>query len=296
MASVVNKLYAKNMINPPNWLPNNTMFEGWTGSVAYGASNDSSDMDVIGFCMPPKDMVFPHLTGNIPGFGTPPPKFEQWMEHHVLDKESRKEYDLTIFSIVKFFSLAMDNNPNMVDNLFLPRRCVLHTTPIYEHMRERRREFLHKGAWHKFRGYAMSQMSKINKGTNRANPKRQASIEKYSWDVKFGYHVVRLLLECEQIMSTGDLRLDRDSEVYKSIRAGEWDLEKLNDWTDKKEISLETLYADSKLPEKPDEEKIKELLLECLEMHYGNLQDAVIQNNSAERLVRDLEGLVKKYS
>ena len=120
MASVVNKLYEKNLINPPAWLPNNTMFEGWTGSVAYGASNDSSDMDVVGFCMPPKDLVFPHLAGEIVGFGLQPPaKFENWQEHHVMDKETRKEYDLCVYSIVKFIQLTMQNNPNMVDNLFL---------------------------------------------------------------------------------------------------------------------------------------------------------------------------------
>jgi hypothetical protein len=60
----------------------------------------------------------------------------------------------------------MENNPNMVDALFLPRRCVLHSTPIYEHVRENRTMFLHKGSWHKFRGYAYSQLSKIRQQQN----------------------------------------------------------------------------------------------------------------------------------
>jgi hypothetical protein len=54
----------------------------------------------------------------------------------------------------------MENNPNMFDVMFLPRRCVLHSTPIYEHVRENRKLFLHKGSWHKFRGYAYSSLSK----------------------------------------------------------------------------------------------------------------------------------------
>jgi len=295
MASIVNKLYDKNLINPEKWLPNNTMFEGQTGSESYGASSGGSDIDVAGFCMPPKDLVFPHLAGEILGFGRQVKRFEQYQIHHVHDKETRKEYDITIYSIVKFFNLTMDNNPNMIDLLFLPRRCVLHSTPIYEMVREKRKMFLHKGSWHKFRGYAMSQMSKINKGTNRSNPKRQESINKFGWDSKFGYHVCRLLLECEQIMATGDLRLDRDSEMYKSIRRGEWTLERLNEWTEKKERSLETLYAESKLPERPDEEKIKELLIQCMEQHYGSLGEAVIQDNKVERMVRELEELVRRF-
>jgi len=295
MASVINRLDGLGLINPPAWLPNNTMFEGWTGSVAYGASNDSSDMDIIGFCMPPKDLVFPHLSGEITGFGQQVQRFDQFQQHHIEDKSSKKEYDLTIFSIVKFVQLAMENNPNMVDNLFLPRRCVLHSTAIYEHIRSNRKKFLHKGSYYKFRGYAMSQMSKINKGANRSNPKRQISIDKFGFDVKFAYHVVRLLLEAEQIMSTGDLRLDRDSEVYKSIRRGEWSLDRINEWFEEKEKSLETLYANSSLPERPNEDEIKKILIECMEMHYGSLKEAMVEKDKHSRLVRELEELVKKH-
>jgi hypothetical protein len=55
----------------------------------------------------------------------------------------------------------MDNNPNMIDSLFVPRRCILHTTQIGEHVREYRKEFLHKGSWHKFKSYSFSQIHKL---------------------------------------------------------------------------------------------------------------------------------------
>lgn len=288
-------MYNKGLISPPPWLPNNIMFEGLTGSVAYGASNDTSDMDIYGFCMPPKNMMFPHLAGEIKGFGTQAKPFEQYQKHHVKDDESRKEFDFTIFSIVKFFHLAMENNPNMVDTLFLPERCVLHRTTVYGMVRDRRKEFLHKGSWYKFRGYAQAQMKKIGDKANSSNPKRQASIEAYGYDVKFAYHVVRLLLEIEQIMAEGDLHLDRNSDVYKSIRAGEWTIERLQKYAEEKERALELLYSESKLPERPDEENIKGLLLQCMEEHYGSLSDAVTEQGKTERLVRELEFLVEKY-
>lgn len=295
MASVINRLYSDNLINPPSWLPANTMFEGWTGSVSYGANTNTSDVDIVGFTMPPKDLVFPHLAGVIPGFGRQEKRFENWQKHHVVDKSVDKEYDMTIYSIVRWFDLVMENNPNMVDSLFLPRRCVLHSTAIYEHVRENRKLFLHKGSYYKFRGYAASQLSKINKGANRSNPKRQESIDKFGFDVKFAYHVVRLFLECEQILISGDLRLDRDSKIYKSIREGEWSLERLNEWVENKDRSMETLYADSTLRHEPDEAAIKQLLVDCLEMHYGNLQDAVVEQDQHGRLVRELEDLVHKH-
>ena len=46
MSSYLRKLVELQKINTPTWLPDNVMFEGLTGSVAYGVSNDTSDMDL----------------------------------------------------------------------------------------------------------------------------------------------------------------------------------------------------------------------------------------------------------
>ena len=292
MASYFNKL-KKHLNSAPSWLADNIMFEGLTGSVSYGVSNDTSDMDIVGFCIPPKEIIFPHLNGSIPHFGTQPERFRVYQQHHI--KQDSKEYDIAIYNIVDFFQLAMENNPNMVDTLFLPRRCVLHSSPIYEHVRDNRKLFLHKGSWHKFRGYAYAQLSKIKNKSNSSNPKRQASIDEFGYDVKFAYHVVRLLLEIEQILAEGDLTLDRNSEILKSIRRGEWELERLQEWFDNKEKSLETLYASSNIPYQPDEHKIKQVLMECLEMHYGSLSSAIKIQPEIDTLINEMQSLIDKY-
>ena len=74
--------------------------------------------------------------------------------------EECKQYDVSIFNIVKYFQLCMDNNPNIIDSLFTPINCVLHSTQVGELVRERRKIFLHKGSYHKFLGYAHSQLAK----------------------------------------------------------------------------------------------------------------------------------------
>ena len=291
MSSYVKKL--EEYLNTPKWMIDNIMFEGITGSVAYGVSTDYSDMDIVGFCIPPKELVFPHLAGEIPGFGNQLKRFDVWQQHHI--EYHKKTYDFAIYSIVKFFQLCMENNPNMIDVLFLPRSCVLHSTQIYEHMRENRKIFLHKGCWFKFRGYAYSQLSKIRSKTNSSNPKRAANIENYGYDVKFGYHLCRLLLEVEQIMAEGDLDLQRNSDILNSIRNGEWELDHLESWFQNKEKSLETLYAESKLPERPKEGKIKSILMECLEMHYQDLSSMIKVAPEVNSIISDLEALVQKY-
>jgi predicted nucleotidyltransferase len=262
------------------------------GSVAYGVSGDTSDIDVYGFCIPPKDIVFPHLAGIIPGFGKQHQKFEQYQEHHIKSPDSDKEYDLSIYSIIKFFQLCMENNPNMLDSLFTPRRCVLHSTAVGEMVRDRRKMFLHKGCWPKYKGYAYAQLQKM-RGQKREG-KRKELFDKFGFDVKFAYHVVRLMYEAEMILSEGDLDLERHREHLKAIRRGDVSEEDTRAWAGEKEKALEKVYQASALPWGPDEDKIKGLLLECLEQHYGSLADSVLPENVMLRALRNIRDEMDK--
>ena len=294
--STVRKLKESGLISPPSFVPHNIHYETIMGSVAYGVSSDTSDMDVYGFCVPPKDMIFPHLAGEILGFGQQINRFEQYQQHHILDKSALagagRTYDITIYSIVKYFQLCMENNPNMIDSLFTPANCVLHITKLGNMVRENRKIFLHKGAWHKFKGYAYSQLHKMT--TKDPIGQRKKIIESYGYDVKFAYHVVRLLNEVEQILIEGDIDLQRNREQLKSIRRGEWKESDIRDYFASNEKYLEKLYLESSLPYSPDEAKIKKLLVECLEEHYGNLSDAIITPDKATIALQEIQNILDK--
>ncbi len=295
MGSIVEQLNKKNLLNrTESFLDTSVQYEVIMGSVAYGVSDDTSDMDVYGFCIPPRDNVFPHLRGEISGFGTPVKQFKQFQQHHIWDKDGAggkgREYDVTIYSIVRFFQLCMENNPNMIDALFVPRRCILYSTAIGERVRENRHMFLHKGAWHTFKGYAFSQMHKMK--TKNPVGKRKETIAKFGIDVKFAYHVVRLLNEVEQILTEHDLDLERNREQLKAIRRGDWDMDRITDYFATKEMELETLYTKSSLPAKPDEGRIKELLLNCLEERYGSLDGCVVREDAAIRALREIDAVL----
>lgn len=297
-SSVVARLTDQKLALPPKWLPNSVAYETIMGSMAYGVSSDSSDMDVYGFCIPPKDMVFPHLAGEIMGFGRQKERFEQFQQHHIKDADALggtgRDYDLTIFSLVKYFQLAMENNPNVIDSLFTPVTCVLHSTRIGEMVRDKRRDFLHKGSWHKFKGYSYSQLHKMDIKTPQPGSKRAADIENFGFDAKFAYHVVRLLDEVEQILTTGDIDLQRSREVLKAIRRGEWSAEQVREFFNQKEKALEAAYDNSTLPHGPDEPKIKQLLLDCLESHYGSLAGAVVVVGQERDLLKQIKELCEK--
>lgn len=289
--STLQRLTDRGMVKPPRWLPSNVQYETIMGSVAYGVSGDTSDMDVYGWAIPPKEDVFPHLRGEILGFGRQARRFEQFQEHHVRDPDALaghgRTYDLTVFGVVKFFTLAMENNPNVIDSLFTPATCVLHSTRVGNLVRENRRLFLHRGAWPKFKGYAYSQLHKL--ASKEPKGKRAELVAKHGYDTKFAYHVVRLLGEAEQILLEGDIDLQRDNERLKAIRRGEWTEERLRQWAADKEADLERAYAASKLPPVPDEDKLKALLLNCLEDHYGSLDKCLVRPDRAVAALRAIQ-------
>lgn len=203
--------------------------------------------------------------------------------------------------------------------------------------------FLSKKAWHKFKGYAFSQLNKMKSkqvklfvhmcqangldplnitiedalvffqskridkshdqvltklfndvGVPSKRTKRIPRIIEHGYDTKFGYHVVRLIDECQQILEEGDLDLTRSREHLKAIRRGEWSEEKVVNYFDTKLAVLEDVYGKSDLRYSPDEEAIKTLLVECLEMHYGSIDKMVDMNNVAKQYLLDAHAILDK--
>jgi len=169
---ILQELKSQNLIHPPKFLVGNTQYLTRMGSEAYGVSIDSSDVDIYGFTIPPKEIV-----------------------------------------------------------------------------------------------------------------------SKYGYNTKQGYHTVRLLSEVEMILAEGDLDLQRNREQLKSIRRGEWTEQDVVDYFSRKEIELETLYQNSKLPYSPDENKIKQLLLNCLEQHYGSIDNMLVVPGKYESAIKEIEAI-----
>lgn len=339
---------------PPNqkFIYESLIYETIMGSFAYGVSNDISDCDIYGVTIPRKEIVFSHINGYIIGFGQQPEKFESWQQHHI--KCNDTEYDFTIFSIVKYFQLCMDNNPNVIDSLFTPIKCVTHIEKVGQHLRDNRKLFLSKKSYHTCRGYAFQQLHKLktkykeelkelleledelsiphttsfgslcNEMDSRETfnivcilphltindlkkyyrcyddtikgGKRRETTKILGMDPKFAYHIVRLLDESEQILTTGDLILDNNTKILKSVRNGEWSIERIEHWFQNKQIQLEQLYIDSTtVPYKANESSIKKLLLECLEEYYGSLDNLITMPDMNKNLINDLEQLIFKY-
>lgn len=294
MGSIVRRIIENKLEQAPPWLLPNLQYEVIMGSNAYAVSSDMSDTDIVGFCIPSKEDIFPHLRGEFVDFGTHLPRFKNWQRHHIQDPDMQREYDVDIYGIIHYFDLCMDNNPNLVDSLFVPERCVIYMTAVGKLVRDNRKMFLHKGAFHRFKGYAWRQMQ--NCQNKKPEGKRVALVEKYGFDVKFAYHIVRLMAEVEQILTEGDLDLERNREHLKAIRNGECTLDEIIVWFKQKEKDLQTVYDESTvIPYKPDEPKIRQLLMTCLEHHYGSLDKVLVNPGRAEQLMFDIDAVMARY-
>lgn len=118
-----------------------TIFMTVAGSRMYGTSTPDSDVDRRGVCVPPKNVVM--------GFAR---RFEQ---------QQVPGEDTTIFSLMKFMELAVDNNPNIIELLFVPEDCIITIHPTWRRLLEHRHKFLSAKCYHTFTGYAHSQLNRI---------------------------------------------------------------------------------------------------------------------------------------
>lgn len=336
---LLQNLEKQELIHPPSFLSTNTHYLCIMGSTAYGVSTNQSDQDIYGVCIPPRDYIFP--PNYIEGFDNRDLTFHCWQRHGVIDPSTKTNYDFSIYNIVDFFKLAMDNNPNVIDSLFVRRESVAHITKAFESVRENRNIFLHKGVVYKMKGYAFSQLTKAKNcalsvlpirsfekengidhkttpsqvdGLELDNDKKQeylrlwtAGLKKTSrfeqqkihgFDLKFCYHIYRLIDQAEFILNhhTLDLQEPHRVEKMKAIRRGDISFEQIQKDFSDAESRLSDLYQTSSLRMYPPTKEIRALLLSVLESHYGSLS-AFIKDQAVEKVaINEIRNVLQKYN
>lgn len=124
---------------------------------------------------------------------------------------------------------------------------------------------------------------------------RSEDVRRNRMDCKFAYHVVRLLNEVEQILTTGDIDLEQDRERLKAIRRGEWTKEQVMQHFTDKEKQLEEVYnSNDSLPYKPNVDEIENLLFQCLEEHYGSLSSLVTRPQDDRKFLQQIRTILDK--
>lgn len=145
------------MRNPQEMARDNLIVSHLSGSLAYGTNLPTSDRDVRGvFCLDKSFYLSPwHTCGEV----------------NFPDQEDTK-----FFEVSKFLQLVVDQNPNILETLWVREEDCLVASRPYAWMRNVREGLLSTKAKHTYCGYAHEQLKRI-KGHNKwlENPQPEAA-------------------------------------------------------------------------------------------------------------------------
>lgn len=142
-----------------DWLNQNTIYVTLHGSQAYGLANEFSDVDVKGICIPPKEVEY-NLYHRFEQAENPA-FLEEKLSH--LKNPKNPKFESSIFSLRKFFLLAAEVNPNIIELLWTdPKDHFICNSPM-DKILANRNLFLSNKARYTFAGYACAQAKKIER-------------------------------------------------------------------------------------------------------------------------------------
>lgn len=138
------------------------------GSRAYGTNNKNSDIDIRGITLDlPQDLIGRGTDSQSPRSGK---IFEQIVETNT---------DTTIYSLSKFFELAINGNPNILEILGVREEDIIYITPEGRKIMDNQKMFYSKKIIQTVGGFAESQLRRFENANARnrvSQPRKESHI------------------------------------------------------------------------------------------------------------------------
>lgn len=197
----------------PYWKDIIHLFVG--GSALHGAKVEGyDDLDIYGVYVEPPDKIL----------GIDSYEHFVWSTSSANQKNVSTDVDITLYGLQKWSRLACKGNPSILHALFAknalekddPYDTWFHAVQSY------RFAFLCRKHSKQFLGFADAQLKRMT-GERSKNVTRPDLVAKYGYDTKFAMHVIRLLVECEELMRSGIVTLPSpEKELLIAIRTGQY--------------------------------------------------------------------------
>ena len=228
---------------------------GYRGSISHGTyrpnndPNSIDDIDLQGICIPPIDYYY-----GLKEFGS-----------RGTVEIKKDEWDIVLFELTKAIRLLEKGNPNVLSILWLDSKQYLNVTGAGQMLIDNRDLFMSKRIYHSFAGYANGQLKRMTHLACKGcmGEKRKRLVKKYGYDTKNASHLIRILELGIEFLHEGVLHVHRkNAEKLLEIKDGKWSLEKVKAEAERLFRLAEVTHHFSRLPDKPDHEKINELCVD----------------------------------
>jgi uncharacterized protein len=220
------------------------------GSELHGAKvHGTDDLDIYGLYIEPPEIVLglesmPHFVWSTAGNAR---------------RNGPKDVDITLYSLKKWAGLACKGNPTALHFLFTKSAL---SNRIWSGVLEQKEVFLSRSCVPQFLGFADAQLKRMTGKLGRGKKGQRPELEeKYGYDVKAGMHVLRLLYECHELVSTGKITLPRpERDLLIRARTGKYSMDKVLAMAQKLFAECEDAAKASSLPERVDRVAVSRLL------------------------------------
>jgi predicted nucleotidyltransferase len=163
------------------------------------------------------------------------------------------ENEEAYWELQKFLVLALKANPNILECLYTP--LVEYASPLAKELLAMRESFLSKVIYQTYNGYVMSQFKKLEQDLRARG--------EIKW--KHAMHLIRLLLSGVIALKEAvvPVRVGEHREQLLAIKRGELAWPEVNAWRLSLHKEFDAAYAATKLPERPDYDKVNAFLIKA---------------------------------